>query len=1822
MSVAPSSDPHWSVGDSLARVMDALQGHTTRVRELADGSFRVSCINPGHSGPDNNPSLHVSHVTTPHGGRVLFRCFACGDGPTQTDWAIWAGLEYDDLFDDRRRTGRPQPSAGRGRPRTKAPASANVGRLGPLPKKIVDDLPALLEQETSPLRERAGDDEHTHRWENVETYLYRRPDNTPVQRVVRQRCTDEDCSAKNFPQQFLTRGGNPDTERSWVDLKAKAGWGSDWEPVLYRYPQVLAAIEDGLPVWVLEGEKDVHAAEECAVVATTNPSGGATFPEPLARVLAGASEVNVVLDRDKVGWARGVKLVKLIEAAGGPRPRLWLPATTDPKSDLSDHLDAGHTLAELVPVSLPAVTAWHLLTEVLAGAAATIDTACVEAQAQLQVADHARAKGRKAKAEERGRFATRWAKEALRQHARLAATGHELVEAVAKVSPGDATHAWAMEALEIAQGQLRTATTMVHTVCDLTKVQVPPGVDEARLALPAPAAEPEPATTDPGGAGESRPDLQIVRGGGDSGGGGGEDDTPGVFIQYDVYRIISGELVQVRWVTAGDSMRKTYKRVVNAPLRVRTREMAESDDDIDLNVFDIKALGGRDGREAVTQVKNLTRVTHVVLEIPGSTPADEPRLVRIPFDDWVTGAFLPHLPIVGLDYNGGRTGREKVVTAVNHVSTPELRTSYRATGWRVNEDGTATYITASGAIDKDGWSPVPTNLSGPLARYDLPNPVQDPARLREAFLTGSAPLMDLFPDRVGAVLIGQAFRAALCPNEWATVLAASPGTGKTGLAALGMHYFGEGWDRMRPLSSMSGNGATMNALRIMLNQAKDALVLLDDNAPTAGVEQAWKRLEETIRLIHNQEGRARSERDGQGALPESKPRTSAIITTELPARAGTSGERRGLLVPLTRRDIDVADIVRLDDLGLRHRRALLMSSYLQWLAGDYRGHLLRAGALREDFRTWLAGETDQRTFDAQADKVTELAAGWGLLLEFLTEVGAITAAEQDQWHARVYEALVVTAEAAHDPDMVETTGQRAAELLRFALANGMAYAADADTGGAPAGYEKRLGWRAVTVNPTATGLGSSSEWRADPRAISLGYVQHTPSGPELLCDRAGLDAVIKAAASSMTDTSNLDLGTMLRAFEDEGVLKVREERRRGGTIVRRTLDRTIGCLPSMSDPTKPLREKRIVLRLTAVFGEGGTGDVPPTPPAVPDQAPPTQPAPISDPAPAEQLPIEEPPSTPHHEEVAVQHYTTAGGLELASVAATNPTACAAATCDLRCGITFAGIPLHIRCFVASTARTVEELRAEHQAPTAKNAPVPPTKPAAGTGARQLAGSGSFRASVVVVDVDAVYLPDGTREALPFPITHLGDLEELGRHLQIGHAPLGWKKVPQAGMLVPTPALWRHLGVDYSQIPAIPSKRAAWLSDLSADLPAITQAVEAGWVFGKADAAPVLKMTTKLRRHDVARGSVTIVMTHGLPEEWGVGEGCDPARVARVLQLVATAFGIPFGGSPINAALDAFEALTPLTTRELMSAVNWDEVTPARIRELERHFDFTRAPLQDETATAKRVVFFDRGQSYLAGWGGLLLGVGAPDHHEGPVTFNEKCAGWWRVTLPADTVDGQAQTRLFPDLLDPDGTQAGKERWVTTPTLAYARKNLDVDLEIHEAWIWPADRSKRVLEPLYNHIRSALEALRAIDDDDARHATTIVKAIYKQFSGYVISANAEKAQNGMSQPYWFHAMIAQARVGILHQVLTIGQRNSLDGRTNVWPVVVSNTDLVGYLSDSDDNDTAWPGAPDKIGFTPGKYKLTRAASLADQLPYLTGRGWSGRDATSELGRDIP
>ena len=138
-------------------------------------------------------------------------------------------------------------------------------------------------------------------------------------------------------KQFRQRRPNGDGGWEW-----KLG---DTRRVVYRLPEVIAAIEDGDTVFIVEGEKDADRLAAEGYVATCNPHGAGKWRPEYNATFNGAHVV-IVADRDEPGRAHALNIatqlephaasIKIVEAAAG--------------KDISDHLAAGFTVEDLVVI--------------------------------------------------------------------------------------------------------------------------------------------------------------------------------------------------------------------------------------------------------------------------------------------------------------------------------------------------------------------------------------------------------------------------------------------------------------------------------------------------------------------------------------------------------------------------------------------------------------------------------------------------------------------------------------------------------------------------------------------------------------------------------------------------------------------------------------------------------------------------------------------------------------------------------------------------------------------------------------------------------------------------------------------------------------------------------------------------------------------------------------------------------------------------------------------------------------------------------------------------------------------------------------------------------------------------------------------------------------------------------------------------------------------------------------------------------------------------------------------------------------------------------
>ena len=115
--------------------------------------------------------------------------------------------------------------------------------------------------------------------------------------------------------------------------------------VLYRLPDLLAA-DPAQPVFIVEGEKDANRLVTLSVVATTNPGGAGTWRSKYSASLKDRKIV-ILPDNDDAGRAHAKTVAGALVGVATEVKILELP-DLPPKGDVSDWLEAGHTVDKLL----------------------------------------------------------------------------------------------------------------------------------------------------------------------------------------------------------------------------------------------------------------------------------------------------------------------------------------------------------------------------------------------------------------------------------------------------------------------------------------------------------------------------------------------------------------------------------------------------------------------------------------------------------------------------------------------------------------------------------------------------------------------------------------------------------------------------------------------------------------------------------------------------------------------------------------------------------------------------------------------------------------------------------------------------------------------------------------------------------------------------------------------------------------------------------------------------------------------------------------------------------------------------------------------------------------------------------------------------------------------------------------------------------------------------------------------------------------------------------------------------------------------------------
>jgi hypothetical protein len=137
---------------------------------------------------------------------------------------------------------------------------------------------------------------------------------------------------KNFTQRV------PNGHGGWINRLG------DVRRVLYRLPDVLAAVQAGKPVFVCEGEKDANTLVDWGYCATCNSGGARNWRAEYAQSLQGAKVV-LLPHNDPDGVYHADSVTRSLKGIAEAVKRVDIPGLK-PKGDVTDWRDAGHTKEE------------------------------------------------------------------------------------------------------------------------------------------------------------------------------------------------------------------------------------------------------------------------------------------------------------------------------------------------------------------------------------------------------------------------------------------------------------------------------------------------------------------------------------------------------------------------------------------------------------------------------------------------------------------------------------------------------------------------------------------------------------------------------------------------------------------------------------------------------------------------------------------------------------------------------------------------------------------------------------------------------------------------------------------------------------------------------------------------------------------------------------------------------------------------------------------------------------------------------------------------------------------------------------------------------------------------------------------------------------------------------------------------------------------------------------------------------------------------------------------------------------------------------------
>lgn len=456
---------------------------------------------------------------------------------------------------------------------------------------------------------------------------------------------------------------------------------------------------------------------------------------------------------------------------------------------------------------------------------------------------------------------------------------------------------------------------------------------------------------------------------------------------------------------------------------------------------------------------------------------------------------------------------------------------YRHTGWR-DIDGKQVYLHAGGGIDSKGAVKVDTQLHSTLGRFHLPAPRRRPEIVKA--VRASMRMLDIAPDRIMVPIFSGIWRAILQNCMFSIHVAGPTGAGKSQIAALAQQHFGAKMDGDHLPLSWSG---TANAIRELLFQCKDAIIVVDDFVPTgssADVQRLHGTAEQVMRAQGNHSARARMTAD-TSIRPAKEPRGLLLSTGE--DTPGTQSLRaRQVIIEMSATDIcrdpktgEWAKLSECQTAAAAGQYAMATAGFVRWIAPRLPKVEAMMSKSVAEFRatTGKLPGAHRRT----PDNVCSLATGFRMWLTYAQAVKAIQADQAAQLWERActafqdlidYQALEQT---ASDPCRQFIT------TVAALFAGGRAHLAS-EKGAAPA-QPARWGW--VRAEQTKF-------WT--PQGVKIGWYKSGNVYLDPLSSFAAAQQLGKEIGESIT----ISLSTLQRRLKQAGLLSSFDENREVTTV--------------------------------------------------------------------------------------------------------------------------------------------------------------------------------------------------------------------------------------------------------------------------------------------------------------------------------------------------------------------------------------------------------------------------------------------------------------------------------------------------------------------------------------------------------------------------------------------------------------------------------------------------------------------------------------------------